>query len=79
MLLNAKGQVTIPAELRARHRLHEGDEIDVIEIDGVLTIVRAENAESRGRRLVRRLRGSATDTATDGMSTDELMDLLRGE
>ncbi|MCT2592641.1 AbrB/MazE/SpoVT family DNA-binding domain-containing protein [Streptomyces sp. N2-109] len=79
MLLNSKGQVTIPADLRAKHHLHEGDEIDVIEVDGVLTINRAERAESRGHRMVRRLRGSGTDAATDGMSTDELMEFLRGE
>jgi AbrB family looped-hinge helix DNA binding protein len=79
MLLNAKGQVTIPAELRAKHHLREGDEIDVVEVDGVLTIVRAEGAESRGWRTVRRLRGSGTDPDTAGMSTDELMELLRGE
>ena len=31
MRLNSKGQVTIPAPLRERHGLHEGDEVDVIE------------------------------------------------
>ncbi|MGH3450263.1 MAG: AbrB/MazE/SpoVT family DNA-binding domain-containing protein, partial [Haloechinothrix sp.] len=29
MRLNSKGQVTIPAELRAKHHLHEGDEVEV--------------------------------------------------
>ncbi len=79
MLLNAKGQVTIPAELRAKHQLREGDQVDVVEVGGVLTIRRSPEAESRGRHLVRRLRGSATDPDTAGMSTDALMDLLRGE
>lgn len=79
MLLNAKGQVTIPAELRAKHHLREGDEVDVMEVNGALTIVRREGAESRGWRLVRRLRGGGTDPDTAGMTTDELMELLRGE
>lgn len=79
MLLNAKGQVTIPADLRAKHHLREGDEVDVVEVSGVLTIVRREGTESRGWRAVRRLQGSATDPDTAGMTTDELMELLRGE
>ena len=60
MLLNSKGQVTIPAHLRAKYGLHEGDEVEVVETDGVLQIVRAEGAETRGQRMVRRLRNTAT-------------------
>ena len=37
--LNSKGQVTIPAELRRRHCLREGDEVDVIEDGETLRIV----------------------------------------
>lgn len=75
MRLNSKGQVTIPALLRERHGLHEGDEVDVIEDGETLRIVRAEASSTRGQRLVHRMRGRATTT----MSTDELLDLLRGE
>lgn len=75
MRLNSKGQVTIPALLRARHGLHEGDEVDVIEDGNALCIVRVEGAESRGQRLVRGMRGRASTA----MSTDQLLDLLRGE
>jgi len=74
--LNSKGQVTIPAALRHRHHLHEGDEVEVIEDDGgALRIVRAEEHLSHGQRLVRGMRGKATTS----MSTEELMELLRGE
>lgn len=59
MLLNIKGQVTIPAHLRAKHNLHEGDDVEVIEVDGTLRIVRAAGASPRGQRLIRRLRGTA--------------------
>jgi AbrB family looped-hinge helix DNA binding protein len=75
MRLNSKGQVTIPAPLRERYGLHEGDEVDVIEDGDTLRIVRAAESPTRGHRLVRRMRGRATTT----MSTDQLLDLLRGE
>lgn len=79
MKLNSKGQVTIPAALRARHNLHEGDEVDVVEEGGALRIVRVTGAETRGQRLVRHMRGRGGAREAEGMSTDELMDLLRGE
>ncbi len=79
MRLNSKGQVTIPAALRARYGLHEGDEVDVVEDGGTLRIVRVSGAESRGQRLVRHMRGRGGAKQTGNLSTDELMELLRGE
>lgn len=79
MRLNSKGQVTIPAPLRAKHGLHEGDEVDVVEDGGVLRIVRIEGAASRGQRLVSSMRGRGTARDTQDLTTDELMELLRGE
>jgi AbrB family looped-hinge helix DNA binding protein len=79
MVLNSKGQVTIPADLRAKYGMHAGDEVEVVEVGGTLRIVRAEGAESRGQRLVRRLRNTATGQEVAGMSTDQIMALLRGE
>ncbi|WP_152362792.1 AbrB/MazE/SpoVT family DNA-binding domain-containing protein [Microlunatus speluncae] len=75
MKLNSKGQVTIPAELRHRHGFLEGDEVDVVEDGDTLRIVHRRSGESRGARLMQRMRGRATTHRT----TDELMDLLRGE
>lgn len=75
MKINSKGQVTIPAPLRAKYNLHEGDEVEVIEVGNVLQIVRSEGSETRGERLVRHMRGKATS----GMSTDEIMRLFRGD
>jgi AbrB family looped-hinge helix DNA binding protein len=71
--LNSKGQVTIPAQLRERHGLHEGDEIDVVEDGDTLRIVRVEVSQSRGQRLVHRMRGRASTS----MTTDQLLELLR--
>jgi len=79
MVLNSKGQVTIPAHLRAKYGLHPGDEVEVVEAGGTLRIVRAEGAGSRGERLVRRLRNTATGRDVAGMSTDQIMALLRGD
>lgn len=75
MRLNSKGQVTIPADLRHKHGFAEGDEVNVVEDGDTLRIVHAVDAASRGERIVARMRGTATTT----MSTDELMELLRGE
>jgi len=75
MKLNSKGQVTIPAPLRERHGLHEGDELNVIEEGSALRIVRAEGSETRGQRLVHHMRGRATTT----LSTDELLKMLRAD
>ena len=75
MKLNSKGQVTIPADLRRRHGVVEGDEVEVIEDGDALRIVHAQRATSRGTRIVSRLRGRAT---TD-LTTEELMEMLRSE
>lgn len=48
MVLNSKGQVTIPAHLRAKHGLHAGDEVEVVEIGGALQIVRTEGLRAEG-------------------------------
>jgi AbrB family looped-hinge helix DNA binding protein len=79
MVLNGKGQVTIPAHLRAKHGLHAGDEVEVVEIGDVLQIVRTEGAQTRGQRLTRRLRNTATGQDVADMTTDQIMALLRGD
>ncbi len=79
MVLNSKGQVTIPAHLRAKYGLREGDELEVVEVGGTLQIVRAEGAPTRGQRLAGRLRNTANSRDVEGMSTDDIMELLRGE
>jgi AbrB family looped-hinge helix DNA binding protein len=75
MKLNRNGQVTIPAALRQRHDLHAGDEVDVIDDGDTLRIVRIGTNQGHGERLVNLMRGRAPTT----MSTDQLMELLRGE
>lgn len=74
MRMTAKGQVTIPQDLRKRFDLGPGVEIEVIATeDGAL--VRAARGSGTGRRLVEQLR----DRADAGLSADEVLLLTRGE
>jgi AbrB family looped-hinge helix DNA binding protein len=79
MRITSKGQVTIPVEIREKAGLMPGTEVEFVVDRGSVLIKKAEGGkrESRGERAVRLLRGSATRKL--GMSTDELMKLLRGE
>ena len=75
MRITAKGQVTIPAEIRERAGLLPQTEVE-FEFDGtVVRIVRAEANKKgcRGARLVAHLRGRGNVT----MSTDDIMALTR--
>lgn len=77
MRITSKGQVTIPIEIREQAGLLPGAEVEFVW-DGEVVRLRRAAAPSRmtrGERLVQRLRGSATG----GMSTDEIMALVRGE
>jgi AbrB family looped-hinge helix DNA binding protein len=77
MRITAKGQVTIPVEIREKAGLLPGAEVDFeLEGEGVRIVrARAPRGETRGQRAVRLLRGSATVR----MTTDEIMALTRGE
>ncbi|GAB3646352.1 AbrB/MazE/SpoVT family DNA-binding domain-containing protein [Glycomyces tarimensis] len=77
MLMNSKGQVTVPAEIRAEHGWHPGDEFDFVNEGGRIYLKRVPVTESRGQRLVRRIAGKGT--ANMDKTTDELMEMLRGE
>ncbi len=75
MRITSKGQVTIPAEIRERAGLLPHTEVE-FDYDGKTVRIRRvapRKGESRGARLVARLRGRG-DVA---MSTDEIMALTR--
>ena len=78
MQITSKGQVTIPQEIRNRLGLLPHTEVE-FEIAGeharIRKAVRPAGVGPRGRRAVEVLRG----TADIRMSTDEIMELLRGE
>lgn len=73
MRITSKGQVTIPQEIRESMGLLPDTEVDFVVKGNVVQIVKSRSA-SPGAELVRRMRG----TAKRGMSTNEIMKLMRG-
>ena len=80
MRITARGQVTIPVEIRERAGFLPGtDGAFVLDGDSV-RLLKAEprgGKETRGERAVRLLPGSATRPLAS--TTDEVVRLLRGE
>ena len=75
MRVSAKGQVTIPVEMRERAGLLPHTEVE-FELDATgahLRRARAPRREGRGAAALMRLRGRATVR----LSTDEIMALTR--
>ena len=81
MRVSTKGQVTIPKPLRDRVGIRAGSEVDFAVEGDAITLRRAKApsrpGKTRGEKIVEALRGTAT--ANRGMSTDEIMKLLRGD
>jgi AbrB family looped-hinge helix DNA binding protein len=75
MRITAKGQVTIPIEIREQFGLLPDTEVDFVVDKGIVTVVpRASDGDGgRGRRAVRNLRR----TGTVRMTTDEILALTR--
>lgn len=73
--LTSKGQVTIPKRVRDHLRLEPGSQV-VFDLapDGHVVISRADAPPAKGNRF-QRFRG----VAGPGLSTDEIMALMRGE
>jgi len=74
MKITSKGQVTIPIHIREKLGLLPETDVDFVVEGETVRIQRREGqASERGRRIIRRLRGSATV----GMTTDEILALTR--
>jgi AbrB family looped-hinge helix DNA binding protein len=75
MRVTAKGQVTIPLEIRERFGFLPETEVEFVVEDDAVRLVRAEPVagRSRGGRAVALLRGRARA----GMTTDEILALTR--
>lgn len=75
MRITAKGQVTVPQEIRERFGLMPNTEVE-FEITGNRVCLRKVAGKGqRGAALVARMRGRATAQ----MTTDEIMALTRAE
>ena len=74
MKVSTKGRVTIPAQIRRLLQIEAGSEVDfVLEGDSARLILAKPSRQ--GSRMVGRLRGKATTK----MTTDQILELTRGD
>ncbi len=74
MRITAKGQVTIPQEIRHRLGLQAETEVEFDVVGNTVRMRRVGGRHGRGRGIVDRLRGRATTRLT----TDQILALTRG-
>ena len=74
MRVTTKGQVTIPMAIREKLGITAATEVDFVEENGRVYLVKRQNADAERRRFAS-LRG----VATVKMTTEEIMALTRGE
>ena len=74
MRVTTKGQVTIPQKIREKLGIAPATEVDFIEENGRVYLVKKKGAATR-KRTFRALRGAATIK----MTTDEIMALTRDD
>jgi AbrB family looped-hinge helix DNA binding protein len=77
MRITAKGQVTIPQDLREQAGLMPGTDVEFKLAAGGVRLVKAKpgpRRKTRGQKLVARLRGKGDFK----MTTDEIVALMRG-
>ena len=73
MKITTDGQITIPEDIRERLGLLPDTEVEFEVVDDWVRVRRAGNSKTRGQRLVEHLSGRATT----GLTTDEIMALMR--
>ncbi len=75
MKITSKGQITIPQRFRERYLLHPQTEVEFVAAEQGVIIRPARTPKRRFREWLDQARGSATEPIT----TDEVMKLTRGE
>lgn len=75
MRITTKGQVTIPVDLRKLFGLFPHSEVEIIKSKGGVLIKKKKNDDQRGDKLIKHMAG----TATVKLTTDEIMELTRGD
>jgi AbrB family looped-hinge helix DNA binding protein len=79
MRVTEKGQVTIPKEIRDRLKIGPGSEVDFIADDkGARLVVVAEGRSVSDEDFETWLKSATGTFDTQGMTTDEYMEWLRG-
>ncbi len=74
MRVTTKGQVTIPKRIREKLGITPATEVDFVEEDGRVFLVKVKGKETASRRFAR-LRG----VGDVKMTTDEIMALTRSD
>ena len=77
MRITDKGQVTIPQDIRERAGFMPGTDVEFVEEKGRVVLQKASGKAkkpTRGEEIAARLWGSGSS----GMTTDEIMELMRG-
>jgi len=76
MRVTDDGQITLPVKLREKYRLVPGTEVEVIDAgDGVMVVRKMRSDPEDFRDLLKRMCG----TANTGLTTDQIMEMTRGE
>lgn len=75
MKVTVKGQVTIPVALRRRYGIETNTDVRFTPTKRGILIAPAETREERFLSALAR----ATGSATTGLTTDEIMQMTRGE
>jgi AbrB family looped-hinge helix DNA binding protein len=79
MRVTEKGQVTIPKEIRDRLGINPGSEVEFVPDDkGARLVLIASHAAHDAKNFETWLRSVSGSFDTDGMTTDEYMEWLRG-
>lgn len=79
MRLTSKGQVTIPKELRDRHGLTPGTEVEFVSDGHTLSLRRAWQPPTAAERAALIDGLKAARSSWNGMTADEVMQLTRGD
>ncbi|NLF17458.1 MAG: AbrB/MazE/SpoVT family DNA-binding domain-containing protein [Lentisphaerae bacterium] len=75
MRITSKGQVTIPQDIRETMGFWPHTEVEFVLEDGRVHVRKPSDSDSRGSRLVQRLRGKGRV----GMTTDQILALTRSD
>ena len=82
MRVTSKGQVTIPKHIRQRTGIHPGSEVEFAEKGGKIVVMKSGERRGRKERAHDEFEAyldRVTGIVDLGMTTDEFMQLLRGE
>ncbi|WP_152045118.1 AbrB/MazE/SpoVT family DNA-binding domain-containing protein [Aureimonas psammosilenae] len=81
MRVTEKGQVTIPKPIRDKLGISPGSEVEFVERNSVVELVRVDAARSVERRraeLLKALEAMRGTLDLGGLTTDEYMEEIRG-